>query len=283
MNNLKKTALLILLFALFIGCEKEVDNIPLPKAEPKLVVYSYISPSDSIIEVEVFISATFFGDNKSRDIREAVRNATVVISSNSNSVLIPFNDSSNTYFIYNNEAFPILAGEQYNLVVSVGKEFSCNSTTTVPLRKPDQLTIKIDSTIRNSSEGFEELIYNHIIRWNDIPGIPNYYQFKMNIDKGSAFSGGDCNEIFSDLNNDGNFMARSCSYSTVSFFAGPIEGIEGTIYLLTTDFSYYKYHKSLEGFDSENPFTEPVKIYSNINGGLGCFGSYLEQSVNFKK
>jgi hypothetical protein len=41
------------------------------------------------------------------------------------------------------------------------------------------------------------------------------------------------------------------------------------------DVNYFKYHRSLQQrLDTENPFTEPSIIYTNIKGGLGCFGAY---------
>jgi hypothetical protein len=45
--------------------------------------------------------------------------------------------------------------------------------------------------------------------------------------------------------------------------------------LYNADEHYYRYHRSLtERHDYTNPFTEPYLIYSNIEGGLGCFGAY---------
>jgi hypothetical protein len=35
----------------------------------------------------------------------------------------------------------------------------------------------------------------------------------------------------------------------------------------------YKYYKSIPSNDASNPFTDPVKVHSNINGGFGIFGS----------
>lgn len=48
-----------------------------------------------------------------------------------------------------------------------------------------------------------------------------------------------------------------------------------TMELYNADEHYYRYHRSLtERHDYTNPFTEPYLIYSNIEGGLGCFGAY---------
>lgn len=42
-----------------------------------------------------------------------------------------------------------------------------------------------------------------------------------------------------------------------------------------TDEHYFKYHRSVQTRgDSDNPFVEPSLIYTNVEGGLGCFGAY---------
>ncbi len=43
---------------------------------------------------------------------------------------------------------------------------------------------------------------------------------------------------------------------------------------------HFKYGEFLEEYDPENPFSEPVSIPSNIQGGLGMF--ILKNSVVFK-
>ncbi|CAG5067761.1 hypothetical protein DYBT9623_00484 [Dyadobacter sp. CECT 9623] len=41
------------------------------------------------------------------------------------------------------------------------------------------------------------------------------------------------------------------------------------------DINYYKYQRSLEiRNSSDNPFAEPTLVYTNVKGGLGCFGAY---------
>lgn len=45
--------------------------------------------------------------------------------------------------------------------------------------------------------------------------------------------------------------------------------------LLNIDFNYYTYHKTLDnGNNDGNPFMEPTLTFTNIKGGLGCFGAY---------
>lgn len=55
------------------------------------------------------------------------------------------------------------------------------------------------------------------------------------------------------------------------------------IELLNTDFNYYKYHKTLDqGNNDGNPFVEPTLTFTNIKGGLGCFGAFNATIKEFK-
>jgi hypothetical protein len=58
-----------------------------------------------------------------------------------------------------------------------------------------------------------------------------------------------------------------------------------TLYLrlYETDMHYYKFHTSARNYfyyDDDMPFAESVRIYSNIEGGLGVFGGYSVIELN---
>ncbi len=54
-----------------------------------------------------------------------------------------------------------------------------------------------------------------------------------------------------------------------------------SIYLLTTDRHYYEYHRSLSRYQFTTGLEDPVKIYSNVKGGLGIFASYRQFRTAF--
>lgn len=47
-------------------------------------------------------------------------------------------------------------------------------------------------------------------------------------------------------------------------------------YLLHTDEHYFLYHRSVRNasYSQDNPFAEPVLVYTNVEGGLGVFAAY---------
>lgn len=61
----------------------------------------------------------------------------------------------------------------------------------------------------------------------------------------------------------------------------PKRGIESLgVHLLLnhTDFPYYEFHRSLQQSRSDNPFTEPSLIYTNVKGGFGVFAGFNQST-----
>ncbi len=265
-----------------MGCEKDAD-IDLPKTAPKLVVYSYISPTDTLIEVQITKSVPFFGNVDYNAENKRVTDATVEISGNGQAAILPYDANKQLYIISNGVNITIVAGKTYQLKISAPGGFSCSASTTVPAQSPQQISVKIDSTVRNR-DGYNEMEYKITSIWKDIVGIANYYNNNVHISNSNGGGGGfsACSAIFSDENKDGTIINQSCVFSTyIDPFNPSGGGIKGSLLLLTTDYSYYKYHESLSRYEDDNPFAQPVQVFTNIEGGLGCFGSFLRDEVKF--
>jgi hypothetical protein len=86
----------------------------------------------------------------------------------------------------------------------------------------------------------------------------------------------------SDANPPKNF---SLSVRPSSFFSsGGSDGSQKFRFTLTKgDEAYYQYHRSLFSFEGDNPFAEPVRLYSNVNGGLGVVAGFSMQRVEIEK
>jgi hypothetical protein len=56
-------------------------------------------------------------------------------------------------------------------------------------------------------------------------------------------------------------------------------------YLLSTDEAYFRYHRTLNQqrkSSADDPFSEPVLIYSNLTGGLGVFAAFNRTEVRIE-
>lgn len=299
--------IILLLLTLFLAaCESlvtDVDKGDLPQVESKLVVQCFISPQSARINVVVTESIPLFAEP---DLKGGViSNAIVKISDGAREAAIPF-DTTNQLYSIDKGALPILPGKTYILTVTDGIR-SVNATCTVPENAVVPTTYKIDTSYSGQDTSLTVKF-----AWNDTAGQADYYRVRASLDleyslpeeiSGTGqftekrvrnrfnFNWDDTigrNDFRSDANLDGSEFSspigrvklpHPLSYSTgngtvyVSYPKSKIISVTMEIY--NTDEHYFKYHRSVQTRgDSDNPFVEPSLIYTNIEGGLGCFASY---------
>ncbi|MET7254483.1 DUF4249 domain-containing protein [Dyadobacter fermentans] len=302
--------IIFLIVTLFLAaCESlvtDVDKGDLPQVESKLVVQCFISPQSARINVVVTESVPLFAEP---DLKGGViPNAVVKLSDGTRETVIPF-DTANQLYSADKSALAILPGKTYFLSVVNGIR-SVNATCTVPAIAVVPATYKIDTSYSGSISARDTLLtvkYN----WNDIPGQTNYYRVRAALDLEYSipeelsnsgqfkekrvrnrfnFNWDDTigrNDFRSDVNLDGTEFSSPIgrvnlpdplSYTSngavyTSYPKSKIISITMEVY--NTDEHYFKYHRSVQTRgDSDNPFVEPSLIYTNVEGGLGCFGAY---------
>lgn len=297
---LKTLILLLAITALCLSsCTRNATNVDIPTIEPQLVVQCFISPQDSAIKAYVSMSSPVFGNTSSLD---GVTDATVKISDGVLTVPLKLEFSNgNSYYIADTSALKILAGKTYTLWVSTLSGFAAKASCTVPY-PADTTSLKYnwDSTSETNTEtgGIDRTIQLNM-EWKDAPGESNYYRVGAFVltyladNPSSNFQevmyNNANNDLITDKNNDGSILARRDLTAVVSEYDGGVisgfsfkpKGIK--MYLLTCDVNYFKFHESADRNSNNNPFSEPTLIYTNIDGGLGCFGAsnqFIKQ-VNF--
>ncbi|MDD3875677.1 MAG: DUF4249 domain-containing protein [Bacteroidales bacterium] len=283
--NILKTILIITILSFLFSCEKTVTDIELPQQEPKLVVNAYISPEDTIIQVNVSLSHPIFKPYDYNDNNQSVENATVKISSNGNELIIPYNFTDYAY-ISSTSNFPIVEGQTYRLDVSTPDGKSVNASCTVPKKNSSIQHLSTDTV--NDEWGGKMLRIK--IKFFDLQGVGNFYRVGGALDYvdlyGSitdTFSSGLSPkynlEFFTDATNDGEDILSELNYWTYD----ESEWMHFTrlrIFLLSVDSHYYNFHKSLSNYQGDSPFSEPTIIYSNIEGGMGAFAAYRKHVIN---
>ncbi len=283
MSLIKYACLLATVFLL--ACEKEVTSIKLPAASSQLVIHSFISPQDTMLNVYVTESKPVTGDRPG-SVSTPVADAAVTLSDGERTISLPvtsiFTGSRGDVYRVRAEAFPVVAGRTYFLEVSTPDGRRATAQCTVPEARvtPEFL---MDSAVRNDY-GQEYVKYTGRIRWLDYPGETNFYRtdgeiwfvrpagrgelveerFRLNYDFRA-------NHFFSDSRLDGALL------TSPEFSFNITENINSATvyaYLLTTDRSYFEYHRTLRAGENDNPFAEPVLIYSNVEGGQGVFAAF---------
>lgn len=268
----------LLLIVLLTSCEEMVTDVDAPAAPQKLVVVGFITPDLPYISVRVYKSRPLYTSSEFTGNYPTVKDAVVKMSNNGKSVNLLYNSEWDCYRIDQDE-LKVLRGETYYLEVTQG-DFNVTASCTVPdMNIPDLEILDVDTVTQ-----YSELYYNVDLRFKDAPGQGQYYHISaasVYFGEGGSkpslyevsFTRGD--PYVTDKNKDGNYF----TYTTDNIYQYPGEPVRMVFTIGLTDENYYQYHKAIYAFEDDNPFSEPSPIFSNINGGLGVFGAYVQNII----
>lgn len=249
------------------NCEEVVYTDQLTQYSRKVVINSMISPDQEVVEVDLTYSNPSLGEVSEGNSFEIIQNATVYLNDGSNTVELLYNDKSLTYQIDFTD-FNIVTGKTYSLEILVeGKKYSAK--TTVP--KAIQ-----DFNIQTSNQ--QNIDYNrHLsVFWEDPAEEINFYHIKAKLGETDWINPYffESDELLSDKLFNGS--TASATGKLYAYGSGDThQGEVVTVDLLSVSEEYFKYQKILSTYTYDDPFSEPVQLYSNIEGGgLGIFASY---------
>lgn len=294
------TYIILIISQLFLlSCKslvKEIDPSILPQTDSKLVIACFISPQDTVLSAKVTETKVLIGSTG--DIRNDLENATVKLSDGVKTVQLVYSATLGYYRILPKE-LPIIVGKTYSIDVSTPDGRKVNATTTVPNNVPIK-EIKVDSSSNTSGFGGNQVVntsYTVKVIWQDIANATNYYRALSVFDiiydipdsldnktiiKKLITSIVDLRTL-DDKDTDGQLLSLSREYQPNNVGAN-IQGNQIElgkrldkikVGLFQTDINYFNYHTSLrKQRENNNPFAEPVLLFTNINGGFGCFGAY---------
>ena len=256
---------------LLSACVEEVDPKNLALAEKKVVINSLISPGDDFVKVEVSYSTPILGErlNSQGGDSDIIKDAQVKLSDGSQEMILSYDPMSEVYTNFDPDIL-IRPGKQYFLEVTVG-----STTYTAQCRVPEKAADEITATANNLLDGFRMKV-----SWQDIPNEENYYWVSGNysFEDGLSSTLSFYEEAFkSDANRDGATISADVEEYHTYYSNGEEQSVSyAEIQLLTTDENLYEYQKAVAAYDGgDNPFAEPIKVPSNIEGGLGIFAAYL--------
>ena len=276
---MKKIYLIIILGLFFYSCEKTADNVNIPDIDPKIVTQSFLTENEDSIIVYVSWSTPIYGTSSYgfNDIEDA----NVKITNNGNTIKLNYkaNNTSmyekNGYYIGAASSLNMKAGETYTLDISEPKGNHITAETTIPEKPNYTLNLsRIDSTKSDWSQYEYTYQYTYNFIGNN-SGDVNYYTIKKMGYSNFYGGGGKDSAVFNFIYQGSRYIkvkkGESISLICNSYY--PLDSAK--VYIFNTDKSYYEYHKSIElNRGGDNPFSEPVIIYSNIKNGLGVFCSY---------
>lgn len=264
----------LLIFGLFVllisACEQEAE-IPIPETEPKMALACFLSPDRPIQAVLTRVNPLFVQNNMPGP--DFIDDAKVYIIHDEDTAFLTYN-SANFYEALSSP-FSIQQGETYQLGASAPGLPNIYATCKVPIDSASGFDLLFSAAKQN-----EDSVFKLQLAWNDVPNEPSYYRVSASM-VDSSVSGTVRNYSFvfptgfyTDLNYDNQIIFSG----TGSFVANPLQVVsrKTQAYLLTCDVNYYRYHLSLETNARGNPFQEPISLFSNVVGGVGCFGAYIQ-------
>lgn len=266
---MKKT-ILILSSVLLFGCQTVLEDVAVPAAEVKAVVFH--SPSNlRADQLNLTKSKPVLNSSQNGEF-ENIIDATIVLSGNGNEV-----GYLHSYpgYILNNRNYEFISGIEYTLNVITPQ----NGTLTSSVTMPDSIT---DYTLEVDSIDQEwQVQYNGRLSIPDNPNKEEYFR----VEAFSAYNNQPQEmwvegEYFSDENVlDGMINTRFTTYSWDSE-----DQKRPKVYLVISAITkdHYEYGKALYNYDPQNPFSEPSPLPNNIEGGLGLFTLSNSRVIDLK-
>lgn len=262
---------------LISSCESMISDVDIDPGKPKMVVNSYLYPGMDTVHVFLTLSKPLYTiTNNTSYERQPITDAQVSIIHQDVSYSLIYNPNTRDYI---SNSLSIQTGNTYQLRVVSSSGEVVTASCTIPVQSPPE--IEITSIQRPLLNSYERIIN---FRFQDLEGLGDYYRvtggFKYQYGPSPQdywfdpiyMQAGE--EFVSDQNRDGEFFI----YKTNRLYVGD-QNNKVYIYLSKTDKHYHKYHQSVFNFEGENPFAEPVPVYSNIEGGLGVFASFYQTVI----
>ncbi|HBG70944.1 MAG: hypothetical protein A2W93_03420 [Bacteroidetes bacterium GWF2_43_63] len=277
---MKKTHIfLIALLALFSSCEDMVTNVDVPASESHYVIHSYLSPEDTAVIVYVDRSEPVFGDSDNDT--SWISQAHVFV----NGIELSRVSDYNIKFLIPADSLPIVAGETYTVSLQIGTENVCSGSCTVPLIRNESLLYKgIDSVENQGYDGFTYYDYYILYSFTDIATVENFYRIAAEFNYVDPYSSDTA--VYTIYPESVQFIKdvlfSGSEYSDRILVGGSetLSGITGLkLFLYTSDNNYYHYHRAILS-QTDDPFSEPVIVPTNIDNGLGCVAGYRKYVLN---
>jgi hypothetical protein len=259
-----------------ISCDKLVTNIDPPKTEKELVMFSFLSPEDTAVKVELSYSSPVFGTTSFGEV-EYIKDAIVTISEDGGRLdTLVYNLNDGLYSLSGNNI--IKPGKTYQ-VTSIYEGKKAVGSTTIPT-----VIVTIDTVnILEAPSSNGEMLSKVKTTWKD-PGQNGLF-YRVYNEQVYSFGGGDsssygaCSDFISNFGKENNKFTSVCEIG--SNWIGS-ENILLNVYLLTTDKHYYEYHRRRVNYFGDDPFSEPIPQYANVKGGIGVIASYRKTKITLK-
>ncbi len=258
MHNFHKTTVIILLLLSFISCQKVID-IDIPESEQRFIVEMTAKNGPGKKSLNLSKSISLYVDSEVNHISDAEVTVTDIDGQNyifKESESQPGSYESNDFIVAPNQQYSLLVKTDNETLTATSKSFSVPNLVSISYSEESNGD-NIDYIISYSFEDPEfETNYYKVNIWRNAEKVRRYY-----LTDDEFFNGGT---------------------AVSSLFRERFKlGDSVTIELVSIDESNYDYFRTLENSGGSSPFSAaPANVSTNINGGLGHFGTFTSDTIS---
>lgn len=269
--------ILIILSLLITGCESDAE-VDVPTEPEKIVLTSFFNPSSDTNIVKIYKTDPIFREGNELDLSTSI----IKISDGTNEVKLDMGQNPFDYQTHTlkKSKFNLGYNKTYTIKANVSGTQVQKTFTTIDSNSIQIKSITIDTIIKESF--FEvEFILQSRIKFIDPANEENYYRIEVvptvrrfvagRYIEEEWYGGDNTYTLLSDKGQNGAEINLTKDY--IYYYSDEPDFISMNVYIAKIDADTYKYLKSIQNIDEEDPFSEPVLIYSNVPGGLGLIGS----------
>ena len=259
----------ILMLVLFSACEELESDIDIKPGESKLVLSAYLTPNDSVINVQLFQTLPLLGEGIDPNVYGAI-------------ITITDGTTTDTFSYVRDEMLyklskTVEAGKTYTIKAIASDGRWAEASCTVPKQANLDFDYTIDTVVNNN-----EIEYIVTMQWTDVNINDNVYYrtdvelYYVIIDTLS----GEFQFITKELEANtaelmqplGNGQTMQIIYRSDKELRNVMKFME--LHLLMVDEEYYKFERAKKNNYSGFPNYEYTRLYSNVKNGFGIVASY---------
>jgi hypothetical protein len=276
--------LFIVLITALVGCEKNV-SFNMPDVKPLLVVEGHVDVNQPPYVILTRSSAYYGTVDLNSIVNMFVHDATVKVSDGIDTITLTeltFDSAGVPVSVYTDPLFFIDTAQAfygkpertYKLWITAGNE-TVSAVTTIPKAFP------LDSiwVLNDVKEDRPDLV-RLMARYSDPPELGQFVRYftKVNTDiekpgRASVFDDKLVNGTTFDFSLDRGYLQQdSIDFDEYGLFK---KGDTITVKWSNIDKPHFDFWRTLEfEINQGGPYSSPVKVQGNINGGLGIWGGY---------
>lgn len=276
----KELIILIITAQFIIGCESDAE-VDVPTEPEKIVLTCFFNPSSDTNTVRIDKTNPIFREGDELDVSTSV----VKISDGIKEVSLQksTNPLDYTKHLLKKSKFNLGYNKTYTITANISGRQVQKTFTTIDSNSIQIRDVKIDTIIKVDPYFGVEYILQLRVKFIDPANEENYYRVEV-IPAVKKFVSGKYIEeewlggentysLYTDKGMNGAEISLIKDYVYYAFGDETPDFSSLHIYIVKIDIDTYKYLKSIQNINEEDPFSEPALIYSNVPQGLGLIGS----------